>query len=265
MIRRCAVKKWIVGVSAAIVGLVLSTVVVYFVLPQDASHPPLATSDSYMGVAHQALDQPEPGVLANDEDPDGDSLKAVVIDAPLHGTLSLDEDGSFSYRPMVNFTGTDRFTYQASDGKLESEAVVVRITMARVSANDIEPPKRASGGEGMGKTWVHFLVGYDYVGDQGTDTYMVAYALQDNGDEVPGVTCERHPLREGQHTTCNLVLERSWEGGYYAGRTIRLCMETAEGREFYCEEFLWLMDWRPPSNLDRDYYNGGLLGLPLLP
>ena len=61
-----------------------------------------------------------PGVLANDTDPDGDPLTAVLVTGPSHGTLTLNANGSFTYTPAANFTGTDSFTYRASDGTLNS-------------------------------------------------------------------------------------------------------------------------------------------------
>ena len=45
------------------------------------------------------------GVLANDTDADGDSLTAVLVGGPSHGTLSLGTDGSFTYTPAANFLG----------------------------------------------------------------------------------------------------------------------------------------------------------------
>ena len=56
------------------------------------------------------------GVLANDSDPDGQSLTAVLVTNPTHGQLTLNSDGSFSYTPYANVSGTDKFTYMASDG-----------------------------------------------------------------------------------------------------------------------------------------------------
>ena len=38
------------------------------------------------------------GVLANDTDPDGDTLSAVLVSGPAHGTLSLNANGSFTYK-----------------------------------------------------------------------------------------------------------------------------------------------------------------------
>ena len=39
------------------------------------------------------------GVLANDSDVDGDPLSAVLVSGPQHGTINLNGDGTFAYRP----------------------------------------------------------------------------------------------------------------------------------------------------------------------
>ena len=65
--------------------------------------------DAWMGVT---LEVPAPGVLANDFDPDpSDEQTVEVKDAPLHGELVLNADGSFTYEPDAGFHGIDTFTY----------------------------------------------------------------------------------------------------------------------------------------------------------
>jgi hypothetical protein len=66
------------------------------------------------------------GILANDRGALGDPLKAVLITGPANGTLSLGQDGSFTYTPATGFTGTDSFVYQAqgADGTLSPQATV---------------------------------------------------------------------------------------------------------------------------------------------
>jgi VCBS repeat-containing protein len=59
-------------------------------------------------------------VLANDTDADGDSLTAVLVAGPSHGTLTLNADGSYSYKPDADYHGPDSFTYKANDGTADS-------------------------------------------------------------------------------------------------------------------------------------------------
>jgi len=74
-------------------------------------------------------------LLANDNDVDGGSL--VIDTTPIanvsHGSLLLDTDGGFTYTPMGNFSGTDRFDYQVFDGQGGSTTGTVLITVTNVN------------------------------------------------------------------------------------------------------------------------------------
>jgi protocatechuate 3,4-dioxygenase beta subunit len=86
--------------------------------------PPVAQDDGYSTPAGTTLSVPEPGVLANDRDPDGDNLIALNASDPPQGSVSLSQDGSFTYTPDPTAGGSDSFTYQVSDGELTSTATV---------------------------------------------------------------------------------------------------------------------------------------------
>ena len=75
------------------------------------------------------------GILANDLD--SDLLTAVLVSEPIHGTLTLGESGGFIYIPDINFSGTDAFTYRASDSLQESNEATVNITVEPVD----DPPQ----------------------------------------------------------------------------------------------------------------------------
>jgi filamentous hemagglutinin family protein len=68
-------------------------------------------------------------VLLNDNDPDGDPLNATLVDDVDNGTLTLNSDGTYSYQPDTGFTGTDTFTYTASDGTDATDPILVTITI----------------------------------------------------------------------------------------------------------------------------------------
>src|SRR5215211_4888667 len=97
---------------------------------------PTAAADAYSTAEDTHLTVAAPGVLGNDTDPDGDSLSAVVVSGPAHGSLNLNADGGFTYTPAANFNGTDTFTYRASDGTAQSNPATVTMTVTRVN----DPP-----------------------------------------------------------------------------------------------------------------------------
>ena len=73
------------------------------------------------------------GVLGNDTDVDGNALRAVMVSGPAHGSLNLNADGTFSYTPDANWTGTDSFTYKAIDGMLDGNVATVSIVVNPVN------------------------------------------------------------------------------------------------------------------------------------
>ncbi|MBI5069289.1 MAG: tandem-95 repeat protein [Deltaproteobacteria bacterium] len=101
--------------------------------------PPSAAPDAYAGAEDSALAVAAPGVLANDSDPAGRSLGAVLVSGPAHGTLTLSADGSFTYRPAANWNSSDAFSYQAWNGLAASAAATVTLTVAPVN----DPPVAA--------------------------------------------------------------------------------------------------------------------------
>jgi VCBS repeat-containing protein len=93
--------------------------------PPAANTAPTANSDAYTTGAGAVLTVPAPGVLANDSDPDiGDAVSAQNASDPLQGSVSLNSDGAFTYTPDATASGTDSFTYEASDGSATSQATV---------------------------------------------------------------------------------------------------------------------------------------------
>ncbi len=102
-------------------------------LTVEANQPPVARVDAYSTDEDTPLTVAAAGVLANDEDPNGEPLEALLVSGPTHGILTLNADGSFTYTPNADFNGADGFTYQASDGALNSEAIAVSLTIRPVN------------------------------------------------------------------------------------------------------------------------------------
>lgn len=85
------------------------------------------------------------GVLSNDSDDAGHSLTAMLNSDVSHGTLNFNSDGSFTYTPDADFSGTDSFTYRANDGIRNGNSDTITITVSNV--NDA-PVISSDGGAG---------------------------------------------------------------------------------------------------------------------
>jgi len=97
---------------------------------------PVPSADEYDTTEDVKLAVSAPGVLGNDVDLDGDSIRVIVRprDAkPAHGTLALKPDGSFEYTPGPGYSGDDTFTYHVSDGDASAGPVLVTIHIAPVA------------------------------------------------------------------------------------------------------------------------------------
>jgi immune inhibitor A len=68
-------------------------------------------------------------VLANDSDPDGDSLTVTRATDPANGSVTIDRGLSVTYRPDHGFVGTDTFRYEIRDGKGGVAVAEVTITV----------------------------------------------------------------------------------------------------------------------------------------
>jgi hypothetical protein len=94
---------------------------------------PIVVDSSYTLNENSEITVNAPGVLANDSDPNGNPLSAILQDAPARGTVSLNTNGSFEYTPYPNYYGSDSFAYLANDGSLSSTSVAtVQLTIAYV-------------------------------------------------------------------------------------------------------------------------------------
>ena len=98
---------------------------------------PKALSDNYTFQQGGNLEKnAAEGVLANDSDPEGESLSASLKVAPQYGELTLAKDGSFSYEHDGS-DNSDSFSYFVSDGVKRSESTVT------LTLNPREPDEAA--------------------------------------------------------------------------------------------------------------------------
>src|SRR5207244_838130 len=114
-------------------GSATSNVAVVSITVTAVNDAPVAVNDSYTTAEDSTLTVSAPGVLTNDTDVDGDSLHAILVSGPSHGTLALNSDGSFSYTPAANYNGPDSFTSHYRAGSATSNVAVVSITVTAVN------------------------------------------------------------------------------------------------------------------------------------
>jgi hypothetical protein len=145
------------------------------------SHHPSALDDAYSTYQNNVLTIAAPGVLSNDTDADGDPLYAHLVSGPVHGTLTLNVDGSFDYLPAANYAGEDSFNYQAVDGEQVSNIATVRITVSQTSnfAGFFEPVDNPGPGPryifNSVKAGSAVPVRFSLGGDQGLDIFSPGY------------------------------------------------------------------------------------------
>ncbi|GAA0627724.1 hypothetical protein GCM10009422_25930 [Brevundimonas kwangchunensis] len=92
--------------------------------------PPVAVGESYEVDRNTVLTvTAEDGILANDHDPDGDTLQILMAGPPLHGSITINQDGSFTYTPHLNYSGPDSFSYIIRDPSGDEALATVRLTV----------------------------------------------------------------------------------------------------------------------------------------
>ncbi|MGH1368913.1 MAG: Ig-like domain-containing protein, partial [Maritimibacter sp.] len=77
-------------------------------------------------------------VIANDTDPEGDPLEVAELGEPENGTAELNPDGTVTYTPNTDFTGTDTFTYTVTDGNGGTDVVTVQVAVESDEVNEVD-------------------------------------------------------------------------------------------------------------------------------
>jgi hypothetical protein len=105
------------------------------ILPPSGNNPPAAVDDSAETDVNvgTTID-----VLTNDTDLDGDTLTVTNVTQPANGSVVDNGDGTVTYTPNANFTGTDEFEYTISDGNSTDTAKVV-VEVAGVTPENNPP------------------------------------------------------------------------------------------------------------------------------
>ncbi|MBE9063540.1 S-layer family protein [cf. Phormidesmis sp. LEGE 11477] len=91
-------------------------------------NPPTAVVDSATTNENVAVSI---DVLDNDSDLDGDGLSVESVTQGSNGSVAINPDGTVTYTPDTDFSGSDSFEYTVSDGELTDTATV------EVTVNDV--------------------------------------------------------------------------------------------------------------------------------
>lgn len=93
------------------------------VLP--VNDPPEPAADYALTDKNQSV---EIDLLANDVDPDGDTLTISSVATPINGSVEILSDGMIRYTPKSAFVGTDAFEYYVTDGiDIRQSTVTVQV------------------------------------------------------------------------------------------------------------------------------------------
>lgn len=65
----------------------------------------------------------------NASDIEGDKISYALAENPSRGNIIIGSDGSFTYTPMANYSGTDRFSVTASDGFGGTATQTINVTV----------------------------------------------------------------------------------------------------------------------------------------
>ncbi len=140
------------------------------------NNPPWALDDTFAANEDIVLNVAAPGVLGNDEDDDEDPLAAALVNTVGHGSLTLNEDGSFSYTPAAGSSGSDSFTYSAGDGQAVSNTatVIVTVTSGGSFSFAITADMQGRSGPGSNDSSVYFRGVCEKIDSLGESAFMVS-------------------------------------------------------------------------------------------
>lgn len=91
---------------------------------------PIATDDPDFSIrATEVLSIAAPGVMGNDLHPEFSAVSVSVVSQPAHGSVLLNSDGSFTYTPAIDYSGTDSFVYELEDAAGQTAQATVTLTV----------------------------------------------------------------------------------------------------------------------------------------
>jgi len=129
---------------------------------------PVAAADTVtVASGGVAIADPAHGVLADDH---GSGLHVTGHTGPGHGTLTLGNDGGYTYTPAAGFSGTDAFSYTVTDSSGQTATTSVTITVRPVAVDD-----------SVATTVGHTVTGDVVANDRGTGLGVATTSLPAHG------------------------------------------------------------------------------------
>ncbi|MCP9496174.1 MAG: FG-GAP-like repeat-containing protein [Pyrinomonadaceae bacterium MAG19_C2-C3] len=162
---------------------------------------PVAVGDAYSVNVNNTLTVAAPGVIANDPDAELNPLSVGIVATTTNGTLTLDANGSFTYQPNENFSGSDSFTYMATDGQSFSNTATVSITVNPVA--DLSLVKADSADPVPSGSSLTYTITVANAGPSTATNVVVTDALP-TGDTFDSVTPSQGSCSGTSTITCNL-------------------------------------------------------------
>jgi VCBS repeat-containing protein len=121
-------------------GAATSTSTLVSITVNPVNDAPVANLDEYHTLPNQSLVvAAAEGLTHNDTDIDGNALTTTFVTGASNGGVTVNQDGSFTYVPALDFVGNDSFIYEVSDGTLTSQSTAtVSITAADLASFRLE-------------------------------------------------------------------------------------------------------------------------------
>ncbi len=151
----------------------ITTATIEVLLPNNI---PVATNDLFSSNTNQTIIN---NVASNDSLGDTPTLFSNIT-SPTYGSLLFNNDGSFTYTPNINYTGTDSFDYQItdSDGDIDTATASFTIILNNNTPSAIDDNFTAS----LGQIITSSVAQNDSLGD--TPTIFTNITTPNNGSLI---------------------------------------------------------------------------------
>ena len=101
--------------------------------PPPANANPTLVNDTGATQEDQPLSFGPSDLLANDSDPDGDTLTIASVQDATNGEVVLNDDGTIAFTPDADVSGSGSFSYTVADGNGGFDTATVDIELAPVN------------------------------------------------------------------------------------------------------------------------------------